>query len=119
MAPGKDALATLKSTITAVGAPAPSGVALKFEGNLLPWAQRLDTIAKNEKTGNLTPEEEKTRRENARRRERALAALVTEDDFSFVISGHNGMWVSEFNTNTGLLRFAGKMMSAFSKENFE
>ncbi len=119
MASGKDGLATLKSTISAVGASAPSAVALRIDGNLLPWAKRLEAIAKNEKTGNLTPEEEKTRRENARRRERALAALVTEDDFSFVVTGQNEMWVGEFNSNTGLLRFAGKMMSAFSKENFE
>ncbi|HRA87388.1 MAG TPA: hypothetical protein PK992_04945, partial [Planctomycetaceae bacterium] len=83
------------------------------------WAKRLDVIAKKEKPGKLTPEEEKTHRENARRRERALAALVSEDDFSFVVSGQNEMWVGEFSSNTGLLRFAGKMMSAFSKENFE
>jgi len=119
MASGKNGLATLKSIISSIGAPAPSAVALKIEGNLLPWAKRLDVIAKKEKPGKLTPEEEKTHRENARRRERALAALVSEDDFSFVVSGQNEMWVGEFSSNTGLLRFAGKMMSAFSKENFE
>lgn len=119
MASGKDGLATLKSTIAAVGAPAPTAVSLKIEGNLLPWAKRLDTIAKNEKTGKLTPDEEKIRRENARRRERALSALVMEDDFSLEILGQDGAWVGEFNSNTGLLRFAGKMMSAFSKDNFE
>ena len=119
MAAGKKGLETLKSTITAAGAPGPSAVALRVDGNLLPWAKRIDAIAKREKPGKLTPEEEKTRRENARVRERAIAALATDDDFSLVISGHNGMWVGEFNSNTGLLRFVGKMMSGFSKDNLE
>ena len=67
----------------------------------------------------LTADEEKLRRERTRIRERALAALVTEDDFSFVISTEGSTWVGEFTSNTGLLRFVGKMMSAFSKENLE
>ncbi len=76
-------------------------------------------MAKKEKTGTLTADEEKLRREQARVRERAIAAMATEDDFSLVITTEGGMWVGEFTSNTGLLRFAGKMMSAFSKENFE
>ena len=119
MAAGKDGLETLKSTITAVGEPAANPVVLRIDGNLLPWAKRIDATAKAEKTGVLTADEEKLRREHARIRERALASLVTEDDFSLVISTEGSMWVGEFTSNTGLLRFVGKMMTAFSKENFE
>lgn len=119
VATGKDALETLKSTITAVGEPAVNPVVLKIEGNLLPWAQRIDATAKADKPAKLTADEEKLRRERARVRERALAAFAMQDDFSLVISTENGMWVGEFTSNTGLLRFVGKMMSAFSKENFE
>ena len=86
---------------------------------MLPWAKRIDEVAKKEKTGVQTADEEKLSRERARVRERAIAALVTDDDFSFVITTEGGMWVGDFTGNTGLLRFAGKMMSAFSKENFE
>ncbi len=119
IASGKNGLETLKSTIAAVGAPAANPVALKIEGNLLPWAKRIDAVAKKEKPANLTADEEKLRRERARVRERALAALATDDDFSLVVTGEAGTWVGEFTSNTGLLRFAGKMMAAFSKENFE
>jgi len=119
MASGQDGLATLKSTITAVGEPAANPVVFRVDGNMLPWAKRIDAVAKEEKPGVLTADEEKLRREQARIRERALAALVKEDDFSFVISTQGGTWVGEFTSNTGLLRFVGKMMSAFSKENFE
>jgi hypothetical protein len=119
MASGKNGLETLKTTIAAVGAAAPNPVVLKIEGNLLPWAKRIDAVAKKEKPAKLTADEEKLRREHARVRERALAAFATDDDFSLIISSDAGTWVGEFNSNTGLLRFAGKMMSAFSKENFE
>ena len=119
IASGKDALATLKSTITAVGAAAPNPVALKIEGNLLPWAKRIDAVAKKDNPGKLTADEEKLRRERARVRERAIAAFATDDDFSLIVTCQAGQWVGDFTSNTGLLRFAGKMMSAFSKENFE
>ncbi len=119
IASGKNGLETLKTTIAAVGPAAPNPVALKVEGNLLPWAKRIDAVAKKEKPVNLTADEEKLRRERARVRERALAALAKDDDFSLVVSGEAGTWVGEFTSNTGLLRFAGKMMAAFSKENFE
>lgn len=119
IASGKNGLEILKTTIAAVGAAAPNPVVLKIEGNLLPWAKRIDAVAKKEKPVNLTADEEKLRRERARVRERALAALAKDDDFSLVVSSEAGTWVGEFTSNTGLLRFAGKMMAAFSKENFE
>ena len=119
LAAGKDGLETLRSTITAIGEPATNPVVLRIDGNLLPWAKRIDTAAKNEKPGVLTADEEKLRRERTRVRERALSALVTEDDFSIVISAEGGAWIGEFTSNTGLLRFVGKMMAAFSKENLQ
>ena len=86
---------------------------------MLPWAKRIDEVAKKEKNEVRTPEEEKLSRERARVRERAIAALAKDDDVSLVITTEGGMWVGEFSGNTGLLRFVGKMMSAFSSENFE
>jgi hypothetical protein len=119
LATGKDGLKMLKTMIPAVGEPAANPVVLRIEGNMLPWAELFDSLAKKEKTGTLTADEEKIRREQARVRERAIAAMATEDDFSLVITTEGGMWIGEFTSNTGLLRFVGKMMSAFSKENFE
>ncbi|MEJ7596187.1 MAG: hypothetical protein WKF77_32165 [Planctomycetaceae bacterium] len=119
MAAGQDGLAILKSIIASVGEPAANPVVFRVDANMLPWAKRINDMAKKEKTGVQTADEEKLSREHARVRERAIAALVTDDDFSFVITTKGGMWIGDFTGNTGLLRFAGKMMSAFSKENFE
>lgn len=119
MAAGQDGLATLKSTIAAVGEPAVNPVVFRIDLNLLPWAKRIDEVAKKEKTEVRTTDEEKLARERARVRERAIAAFATDDDVSLEITTEGGMWVGEFTGNTGLLRFVGKMMSAFSKENFE
>ncbi len=119
IAGGPDGLATLKSTITAVGEPAVNPVVFRIDVNMLPWAKRIDEVAKKEKNEVRTPEEEKLSRERARVRERAIAALAKDDDVSLVITTEGGMWVGEFSGNTGLLRFVGKMMSAFSSENFE
>jgi len=119
LASGKSGLEVLKSTIPLVGEPAANPVVLRVEGNMLPWAKLFDSIAKKVKTGTLTADDEKIRREQARVRERAIVAMATQDDFSFVITTEGGTWIGEFTSNTGLLRFVGKMMSAFSKENFE
>ena len=119
MAAGQDGLATLKSTIPAVGEPAVNPVVFRIDANMLPWAKRIDEVAKKEKSAVQTADEEKLSRQQARVRERAIAALVANDDISFVITTQGGMWVGDFTGNTGLLRFVGKMMSAFSKENFE
>jgi len=119
MAAGQDGLATLKSTITAVGEPAVNPVVFRIDINMLPWAKRIDEVTKKEKTEVRTAEEEKLSRERARVRERAIAALVKDDDVSLTITTEGSTWVGEFTSNTGLLHFVGKMMSAFSKENFE
>ena len=119
IASGKGGLETLKSTIAAVGEPAPNPIVLKIEGNSLPWVQRIDATANKAKPGKLTADEEKLRRERARVRERAMSAFASQDDFIFVVTIEDGRWVGEFTSNTGLIRFVGKMMSAFSKENFE
>lgn len=116
---GPDGLATLKTTIAAVGEPAVNPVVLRLDANMLPWAIRLDEVAKKEKTEVRTAEEEKLARERERVRERAIAAMAKDDDVSLVITTEGNMWVGEFSGNTGLLRFVGKMMSAFSKENLE
>lgn len=119
MATGQDGLATLKSTITALGAPAANPVVFRIDANMLPWAKRIDEVAKKEKPGVQTADEEKLSRQQARVRERAIAALATDDDVSFVITTEGNTWVGDFTGNTGLLRFVGKLMSAFSKENLE
>ncbi len=119
MATGQDGLATLKSTITAVGEPAVNPVVFRIDANMLPWAKRIDEVAKKEKPAVQTADEEKLSRTQARVRERAIAALVKDDEISFLITTEGNMWVGDFTGNTGLLRFVGKLMSAFSKDNLE
>lgn len=63
MAAGQDGLATLKSTVMAVGEPTVNPVAFRVDGNLLPWAKRIDAVANDNKPRDLTAEEQKLRRE--------------------------------------------------------
>ena len=100
-------------------APAVNPVVFRIDANMLPWAKRIDEVAKKEKPAVQTPDEEKLSRQQARVRERAIAALATDDEISFVITTEGNMWVGDFTGNTGLLRFVGKLMSAFSKDNLE
>jgi hypothetical protein len=109
----------LKETIAGLGAPQTTNHPVHLEINCLPWVQRFDEAAKKDPPGK-TPEEQEVQREWARRRARAIASFQNGGD-RIVLDFHtkNGEVSGELLLEHGLLRFAGKLMSAFSKANFE
>lgn len=119
MASGADALAQLKTAITKLGAPKATTTPLHVEIKLLPWAKRIDDIKKKaEKPTNA--DELELWRAAERRRARAIAAFEQGNDnvvLDFKVA--NGELSGDLMIDTGMLRFVGKMMSAFSKENLE
>ncbi|MFN9720694.1 MAG: hypothetical protein ACK58L_18505 [Planctomycetota bacterium] len=119
IASGLDAKERLKKTIAGIGAPVSSDCPVHVEVNLLPIIQRLDDIAKTDAPGK-TPEEQEGQRSRARTRARAIAAMKDGGDqavMKFKVA--NGEITGEITLETGVLRWIGKMMSAFSAENFE
>ena len=119
MASGLDAKERLKKTIAGLGAPATSDTPLHIEAKLLPIMQRLDDIAKTDPPGKTT-EEQEGQRSRARTRARAIAAMKDGGDgavMTFKVA--NGSVDGTITLETGVLRWVGKMMSAFSSENFE
>jgi hypothetical protein len=109
----------LKETIAGLGAPQTTDHPVHLEIQCLPWVQRFEEAAKKDPPGK-TPEEQEIQREWARRRARAIASFQDGGD-RIVLDFHskNGQVTGELLLEHGLLRFAGKLMSAFSKANFE
>ncbi len=119
LASGADAKEKLKQTIASLGQPAASPSPLHVEVKVLPWVQRFDEIAKKDPPGK-TPEEQELQRESARNRARAIASCQAGGDMMILdFQVANGEVKGELSVETGLMRFAGKVMSAFSKANFE
>lgn len=119
IASGLDALPRLKKTIENLGAPVSSNCPLHVEVSLLPIIQRMDDIAKTDPPGK-TPEEQEGQRSRARTRARAIAAMKDGGDMAMMdFKVENGEISGEITLETGVLRWVGKMMSAFSKDNLE
>ena len=119
-ATGPDSQGALKKTIENLQKPANSDVILNVEARLLPWAKHAQKVV------DATPEpagvdDKRTRRERQRDLARAVEAFGTgeQDDVRFDVTVAPGTVSGEIFVNTGLLRFVGKQLSAFSKENFE
>lgn len=109
----------LKETIAGLGAPQTTDHPVHLEIQCLPWVQRFEETAKKDPPGK-TPEEQEVQREWARRRARATASFQNGGDrivLDFYVK--NGDVSGDLTLEHGLLRFAGKLMSAFSKANFE
>ena len=109
----------LKETIAGLGAPQTTNHPVHLEINCLPWVQRFEEAARKDPPGK-TPEEQEVQREWARRRARAIASFQNGGDrivLDFYVN--KGEVIGDLTLEHGLLRFAGKLMSAFSKANFE
>ncbi|MCP4171507.1 MAG: hypothetical protein GY758_12120 [Fuerstiella sp.] len=117
---GPDSLEMLKLAVNELQEPADSEVILKVEARLLPWAKHAQKVvdATPEPT---TADDKRVRRDRQRDLARAIEALATDnqDDVKFDVTVDEGTVSGEVFVNTGLLRFVGKQLSAFSKENFD
>ncbi len=118
LASGAGALDRLKSTIAGLGQPAAVTSPLHIELHMLPWVQWLEDIAKTEPEATL-PAELELQRNKARQRARAIASFADSDAASLDFTVQNGEVIGELKIETGLLRFVGKMMAAYSKANLE
>lgn len=119
LASGLGGVEKLKETIAGLGAPQTTNHPVHLEVNCLPWVQRFEEAAKKDAPGK-TPEEQEVQREWARRRARAIASFQNGGDrivLDFYVD--KGEITGDLTLEHGLLRFAGKLMSAFSKANFE
>ncbi|MCP4784094.1 MAG: hypothetical protein GY903_24405 [Fuerstiella sp.] len=119
-ATGPDSLEVLKKTIGDLQQPTDSDVILRVEARLLPWTKHAQKVldAAPEPTA---VDDKRIRRDQRRDLARAVEALGTgeQDDLKFDVTVDDGTVSGEIFVNTGLLRFVGKQLSAFSKENFE
>lgn len=115
---GPDGLATLKKFIALPSQPKSGTSAIHVEVRALPWVKRLDEVAKTSKEGK-TPEEKEKQRSEARRRARAIAAMETNDVITFDFSVEDGEVKGALTFDKGIMRFVGKMLSAFSRENLD
>lgn len=75
-------------------------------------------MAKTSKEG-TTPEEKERQRSGARRRARAIAAMETNDLIVIDVKAENGVVTGEVTFDQGIMKFVGKMLSAFSKDNLD
>ncbi len=119
MASGPNALDSLSSSIKSLGEPQTSDSCIRIEANALPWVKRMDQIAKTATEG-ATPEEKEKQRSNARTRARAIAAMEAQDDrITLEAKVLDGVVSGNMTFDKGIMRFIGKVLSAFSRENFD
>jgi len=116
---GDGALETLKKTISALGAPEKTTSPLHLEFTMLPWAKQVvdfysrQTAPKEREALNLW-------RAAERQRARAVEAFEKGGDtMTLDAQVKDGHVLTTLTLNSGILRFIGKQMAAFSKENLE
>ncbi len=113
---GAGSLELLKKTIEGLGEPADNPSALHAEAHLFPWVKRLKEIADKEPEPE-NPEERQKWRDNLRRLKQAVDAMPEQDEWTFDMAAADGKVSGTMTFNTGLLRFVGKQISEFAKEN--
>ncbi len=121
LASGPDAQKSMTDIISSLGEPQQNGVVAHIEINALPWVKHLQEVSKTDSDEGKTPEEKEAERALERTRLRAIDAMSKASDDSIRMDAKvvDSVVEIDLSIDTGLMRFAGKMMAAFSKENFE
>jgi hypothetical protein len=119
LASGENALDTLKKTVAALAPPAATPAAVHLEVALLPWARQMSDYYSRQ-----TPPKEREAltawKAAERSRARGLESFEKGNDSLIVdIRAEAGHLLTSISIDTGLLRFIGREMAAFSKENLE
>lgn len=116
---GDGALETLKKTISELGAPEKTTSPLHLEITMLPWAKQVvdfysrQTPPKDREALNLW-------RSAERKHARAVEAFEKGGDtITLDAQVKDGHVLTTLTLNSGILRFIGKQMAAFSRENLE
>jgi hypothetical protein len=116
---GEGALEALRKTITDLGAPEKTSSPLHVELTMLPWARQLvdfysrQTPPKDREALNLWRSAERQRARAVEAFEKGGDTLVLDAQVS------ESHVLTTLTVETGILRFVGKQMAAFSKENLE
>lgn len=120
-AAGPNALALLKQSIGSVGASPANGdiKAIDLKGHIHPWLTLLDRIRSRQPVPS-TREGQTKRKEQDSMRAAVLAATAGGDDvLSFEMHRKENTMVGKFTVVQGLLRFVGKEVARFTKENLD
>ncbi|MEQ9406713.1 MAG: hypothetical protein RIK87_03265 [Fuerstiella sp.] len=116
---GPDCLPPLKQAIESLQEPADSDVVFRVESDLLPWVRRAKKLveALPEPT---TLDDQQARRDHLLRLTHAVESMKEEDDqANFEMTVKDGTASGEFSFSTGSLRFIGKQLETFSRNNLE
>jgi len=116
---GDNALESLKKSLAALAPPAATPAAVHLEITMLPWARQMNDFYSKQ-----TPPKEREAlsawKAAERSRARGLEAFEKGSDSIVVdVKAEAGHLLTSVRLDTGILRFIGKEMAAFSKENLE
>jgi len=117
-ATGEGSLEALKASITDLKEPVESDVVLTVESRLQPWAKRTSKLIED------SPEPEtldlqQQRRDVLRTLKIAVESFEDKDDARFEIKVVDGKATGEIFVNTGVLRFLGRQLALYSKNNLQ
>jgi hypothetical protein len=116
---GDNALESLKKSLATLAPPAATPAAVHLEITMLPWARQMNDFYSKQ-----TPPKEREAlsawKAAERSRARGLEAFEKGNDSIVVdVKAEAGHLLTSVRLDTGILRFIGKEMAAFSKENLE
>jgi hypothetical protein len=118
MASGENALELLKSTIASLGEAETHNTAIHVDVRLLKWVERLDAVVSAEPEPESL-EDKEAWRDAKRQRTRAIAALQTDDLLTVEVTSEDDVVSGMATIGLGSMRFVGKMIAAFTKENLQ
>jgi len=116
---GENALESLKKSLASLAPPAATPAAVHLEISMLPWARQMNDFFSKQ-----TPPKDREAlsawKAAERSRARGLEAFEKGSDSIVVdVKAEAGHLLTSISLDTGILRFIGKEMAAFSKENLE
>lgn len=114
---GEESLPLLTAAIEGLAEPKNNDTVLTVRGRVLPWAERTLKLVKDLK---LTDQaQEQKRRDRQRSLELAVSSLQEKDDASFTMKVADGISTGEIFVNTGILKYLGREISLYSKNNLQ
>lgn len=114
---GAESIKLLTAAIEGLGEPAMNDTVLTIKGRVLPWAERTLKLVKSRK---LTDQaQEARRRDRERSLEMAVSSLQEKDDAHFIMKVADGVSTGEIFVNTGILKYLGREISLYSRNNLQ
>ena len=115
---GSDSLEPLKKAIEAGQKQVDTDVVLQIEGHLLPWARRAKTLV-DEMDEPQNIDDRQVRRDQLLQLTQAIDAFSDRDEAKFHMTVGGGKTSGEIFFNTGVLRFIGSQIAAYSRDTLE